>query len=104
VSEHDTLATMARHWRRTGVLICPHTAVARAASLTSDDPLPAPVVTLATAHPAKFPETVARATGQHPPLPERQADLFARAENVDVLANDLAAVKAYIRERSRAWR
>jgi threonine synthase len=62
-----------------------------------------PLVTLATAHPAKFPATVERATGVRPALPARCADLFARKETFCSLAAEPEAVKRFIRERSRAW-
>ncbi len=52
-----------------------------------------PVVTMATAHPAKFPDAVERATGVRPQLPAHLADLFERPERTDVVANDLAAVE-----------
>jgi threonine synthase len=55
------------------------------------------VVCLSTAHPAKFPDAVEKATGIRPELPERLADLFDRPERYDVLGNDLGAVKAHIR-------
>jgi threonine synthase len=56
---------------------------------------------MATAHPAKFPEIVERATGVHPPLPAHLADLFARSERVSVLPNDLAAVETQVRALAR---
>ena len=55
-----------------------------------------PMVRVATAHPAKFPDAVEQATGIRPPLPERLADLFEREERFDVLPNDLAAVRAHV--------
>ncbi len=54
------------------------------------------MVTLATAHPAKFGAAVAEATGEQPALPPRMADLLAREERYTVLPNDLAAVRAHI--------
>ncbi len=87
--------------------MCPHTAVAIAAAGNEFDEdqakLDLPLVTLATAHPAKFPETVERATGVRPELPAKCADLFQRSEKFDSLPADAEAVKQYIRERSRAW-
>ena len=59
-----------------------------------------PMVTLATAHPAKFPDAVERATGLRPGLPERMADLFERPERMTEVANDLGALEALIRERT----
>jgi len=61
-----------------------------------------PVVTLATAHPAKFRDAVERATGSRPLLPLRVGDLFDREERYEVLPNDLGAVQAYIAERATA--
>ena len=55
-----------------------------------------PVVCLATAHPAKFPDAVERATGVRPPLPAHLADLDERPERYDVLPADLATVRDHI--------
>src|SRR5687768_11743908 len=84
----------------TGQIIDPHTAIglhaARAAALPAD----VPVVTLATAHPAKFPNAVERATGQRPPLPSRVGDLFEREERCTELPGDYAAIAAYVAEHA----
>jgi threonine synthase len=56
------------------------------------------MVTLATAHPAKFPAAVEEASGIHPPLPARMADLYERDERVTRIDNDLAALEAHIRK------
>jgi len=58
-----------------------------------------PLVSIATAHPAKFPEAVEEATGVHPELPAHLADLAERIERFDVLDNDIEAVKIYVSER-----
>ena len=63
-----------------------------------------PVVALSTAHPAKFPDAVERATGIRPALPPHMADLMERQESFTVLPNDQAAVERFIRERARAVR
>ena len=100
VDEDETLATIAEVFKQSGVLIDPHTAVGlHAARACQRDPA-TPIVVLATAHPAKFPAAVARATGVEPELPEALADLMEREERYDVLANDLAAVESYIRDRA----
>jgi threonine synthase len=57
------------------------------------------MVTLATAHPAKFPAAVEAATGLHPPLPKRMADLYQRPERVTEVGNDLTRIETLIRER-----
>jgi threonine synthase len=86
-------ATYARH----GVLIDPHTAVGLgAAQLCRRDP-DIPMVALATAHPAKFPDAVERATGIRPQLPAHLADLLDRKERFATLPNDLGEVQAFVR-------
>lgn len=98
VDDAETLRTMA--WPIYPA--CPHTAVALWAR-TKVPPLMGPVVTLATAHPAKFPDAVEKATGARPALPPQHAELFQREEKYDTAPADAEAVKAMIRERSRAW-
>ena len=105
VTDEETVVAMrSRFDDGRGYLACPHTAVALRAASKLETPLPAPLVTLATAHPAKFPDTVKDAVGMRPNLPAKCADLFSRAEKIDALPNDAGAVKALIRERSRAWK
>ena len=55
-------------------------------------------VSLATAHPAKFPDAVEEASGIRPPLPSALADLHDRPERITVLRNDLAQVESFVRE------
>ncbi|HEX4297949.1 MAG TPA: threonine synthase, partial [Devosia sp.] len=100
-SEAETSATIAQTFRQSGYLLDPHTAVgvAVAAGLELGT---APVVLLATAQPAKFPDAVTAATGVEPPLPAWLSDLYERPERYDVLANDQGVIEAYIRARSRA--
>jgi len=98
VDDDETLATMERFYRETGRLIDPHTAVGLAAAVagaTAD----IPTVVLSTAHAAKFPDAVARATGIAAPLPGRLKDLYDRTERMSVLPNDAAAVRSYIEAR-----
>jgi threonine synthase len=99
--EVQTSATIARVLKESGYLLDPHTAVGIAVGEGLDLGA-APIVTLATAHPAKFPAAVKAATGIEPPLPAWLSDLHERAERYDVQANDQAAIERYIAERSRA--
>ena len=92
----ETLAVMGALYRDAGVLVDPHTAVGLAAARRAADVPGAPVVTLATAHPAKFHDAVMRATGVHPALPAHLADLLDRPERTRTVANDLAAVQALV--------
>lgn len=94
-TDDDTLATIKRVHADTGMLIDPHTAIGVAAAEACKEP-GTPVITLATAHPAKFPDAVERATGVRPPLPEHVADLFERPERTVSLPNDLRAVEDFV--------
>ena len=103
VSEDDTLREIARTWDQSQIVLDPHTAVGSAAARRALARDPAvPVIVAATAHPAKFPDAVAKATGLHPPLPAHLADLLQRPERFDVLANDVEIVERYIRDRARS--
>jgi len=94
-SEQETLDTMRRLNAHTGEILCPHTAVA--VKVAAEQPASAiPMVALATAHPAKFPDAVESAIGIRPPLPNRMADLYDRSERVQPVANDLAALEGII--------
>jgi threonine synthase len=96
-SEAETSATITRTLAQTGELLCPHSAVG--VKVAEENLGAAPMVTLATAHPAKFPDAVKAATGVHPSLPPRMADLFDRPERMTRVPDDLAAIKSLIRER-----
>jgi threonine synthase len=98
-----TLAEIARIHRLTGMVLDPHTATgtAAAAMLTGLDADDHPVITLGTAHPAKFPDAVERAIGRRPSLPAHLADLFERPERTNSVANDLAAVQALVEQLTR---
>ena len=96
-SEDETRATIAATARATGVVLCPHSAVG--VKVAAEHLGANPMVTLATAHPAKFPDAVEAATGARPPLPARLADLFDRPERAASLPNESAALKTFIRER-----
>lgn len=95
--EAATLATIETALARTGELLCPHSAVG--VDVAERHLGETPMVTLATAHPAKFPDAVEKASGIRPPLPPRMADLYDRTERVTQVPNDLAALQAIIRER-----
>ena len=81
-------------------VLCPHSAIAAEVGRKKHrlDPL-TPMISLATAHPGKFPDAVEQATGIRPPLPNRMADLYERSERVTRVPNDLAAIEDIIHER-----
>jgi threonine synthase len=96
ISDAETLATMRDMHSRHGRLVDPHTAVGLAAASRSSAADGVPTVVLATAHPAKFPETVARATGVVPPLPQRLEQSYLGPERYSVLPNDARCLRAFI--------
>jgi threonine synthase len=101
VDDAGTLAEIRRVDQATGELVDPHTAIGIRAAIAKRNGGAAPMVALATAHPAKFPDAVERATGRRPALPAHLADLDRRAERLTTLPNDLAAVQAFVRGRAR---
>ena len=106
VPEPDVIDEIARTHAATGVVLDPHSAIGVRAGrrLLERDPA-TPVVALATAHPAKFPDAVAQATrGPRPALPPHLADLMDRPERMTHVAADQAAIESLIRERSRVTR
>jgi threonine synthase len=101
--EPECAAEMARVHRDCGYLIDPHTAVAvNAARRAQASDHSTAMIALSTAHPAKFPDAVMRATGVHPGLPPHLADLMSRKERFAVLPNDEGAVERFIGERVKA--
>lgn len=97
VSEDETLATIKSTLASSGELLCPHSAVGVMVGEAQRDPA-TPMITLATAHPAKFPAAVEEASGVHPPLPSRMSDLYERSERMTRVANDLGVLQSHIKE------
>ena len=104
IDDAGTLAEIGATYKRTGMLVDPHTAIGIAAARAhagGENDHGAPMVTLATAHPAKFADAVERATGIRPKLPPALAAIMEKRERVTVLPNDIAAVARFVRERAR---
>jgi threonine synthase len=87
-------------WDNAGELLDPHTAIGLHAALAAGIDPAVPVVTLATAHPAKFRDAVERATGHRPSLPARIGDLFEREERLTELPGDYNAVAEFVAARA----
>lgn len=102
VSDEETLAQIRALDRETGLLVDPHSATAFAALRAESGLAGVPCVVLCTAHPAKFPEAVEKATGRRPPPPPRLAAVMSAPERFATLPNDAAALKAYLRGRAAA--
>ncbi len=93
-SEVETSAMMAKAWAGMGELLDPHSAVGLHVALQHK--LKSPLITLATAHPAKFPDAVHNATGQNARLPSRLSHLLTAPESFTIVPNSVAAVKEFI--------
>jgi threonine synthase len=104
LDDEGTLKAIADCRQRFGETLDPHTAVGYAVAEQHRRDGAVPMVLLSTAHPAKFPDAVQKATGERPALPPRLADLLERTERVDGLGNDAAALKSLIDERMAALR
>jgi len=94
--DNQTKAMIARFLAETGELLDPHSAIGVAAAQAAGRHPDHPVISLATAHPAKFPDAVKAASGQHPELPAHMSDLLDRDEKTDVIDNDLDKVREHI--------
>lgn len=105
VSEAQTTAEIARTYAASGYILDPHTAVGVAAARrrAAHDPT-TPMVTLGTAHPAKFPDAIERAIGLRPQLPRHLADLRQRREAFAIVANDQAEIERFVLDRARGVR
>lgn len=96
-SEDETQETIRRTLAHTGQVVCPHTAVGLKVAADMPATPTVPMITLATAHPAKFPNAVQDACGVDPALPPHMADLGSLPERVAQLPNNLSAIQNHIR-------
>lgn len=103
VSDEQTCAQILATFNECEYLLDPHSAIGVAAALQAVEQgaevvaADVPVITLATAHPAKFPDAIAKSgLGQAVHLPAHLQDLFEREERLQVLPNDLAAVQSFM--------
>lgn len=99
-SEAETKATIKSGFAATGEVLCPHSAVG--VKVANEHLSETPMITLATAHPAKFPEAVEKAAGVHPSLPAHMNDLMDRAENMCKVPNQLPLLETLIKDRIAA--
>lgn len=101
LDDPGTLEAMKALYRSTGELIDPHSAIGIHAAMQCRTDRETPIVALGTAHPAKFPDAVQRATGLRPELPGFLADLYDRPERMSDLPNNLRAVQDYVLSHRR---
>ncbi len=102
VNDETTCQVIASVFKTTGELLDPHTAIGVQAARECRLNKKVPMVTLATAHPAKFSDAVLKAGLETPPLPEHLRDLFSREEKYSVVANELSAVTDFVASHCRA--
>ena len=96
-TEKETSMIIKGMFEVTGEVLCPHTAVG--VKVANENLSRTPMITLATAHPAKFPDAVEASVGKRPVLPSWLADLFDRSERLTEMPNDLQLMKTLVRER-----
>lgn len=101
-SDSDTLSMIRACYEATGIVIDPHTAVGLFAAQNRHGDPSVPLVALACAHPAKFPDAVEKATGRRPPLPDFLESLYEKAEFSYSLPNDVSKLAQFVRQNSRA--
>ncbi|MEQ9693759.1 threonine synthase [Shimia sp. SDUM112013] len=99
-SEDETVATIQWGFAHTGEVLCPHSACG--VKVANENLNETPMITLATAHPAKFPDAVEAAIGQRPGLPPHMQDMMDKPERVTKVPNDLEHLKALIKDRIAA--
>jgi len=103
VDDAQTCQQIASTWNNCGYLLDPHSAIGVKAALESGLASHIPVVTLATAHPAKFPQAIQSAgLSEEPRLPSHLSDLFERPERFEVLDNELSTVHAFMADNINA--
>jgi threonine synthase len=100
IDEHETEMTIRNLHAEAGVVIDPHTAVGLAAA--RQESVGTPMIVLSTAHPAKFPQAIERATGRAPDQPERLKAKLGREERLTVLPNDAKMIASFIADHARA--
>ncbi|MGO1120238.1 threonine synthase [Rhodovibrionaceae bacterium A322] len=99
LDDRETLSEISQRFAETSELLDPHSAVGTASAEAQTRDPATPMISLATAHPAKFPDAVEKATGRRPGLPDRLADLFEREERYKVMENDLTQLQNEVREQ-----
>lgn len=89
-------------YKETGYLLDTHSAIGIGAARARRWDASVPMIALATAHPAKFPDAVKAASGVHPHLPDFLSDLYEREERSVSLDNNFDAIKGYIKDTLKA--
>lgn len=101
LSDEQTLAAIRHYHDTAGILLDPHAVISVVAAQEKQADARTPLVCMATAHPAKFPDTVKKASGLHPVLPVHLQDLFDRPESFEVMNSNLDDLKAFILSHRR---
>lgn len=96
LGDDEVLEVITSTFNNTEYLLDPHTAIGVQAARKTRRNRTTPMICLATAHPAKFPEAIQKAGCQDPALPHHMQDLFDRAERYEVLDNDMSQVHSFI--------
>ena len=99
LSNDDTLKAIKKWYDKTGEIFDPHSVIGVEAGFAMKTD--SPVICMATAHPAKFPDATQKAIGITAPLPKHMEGLFDKTERYDIMDNDYDAITAYVIARQR---
>jgi threonine synthase len=99
IDDEQTKAVIRSTFKNTGELLDPHTAVGLAAGIANHEHSTSALVSIATAHAAKFPAAVEDATGVIPALPESLAGLHEREERYTVMPNNVDTLREHMKDQ-----
>src|SRR5262245_41796250 len=104
VAEAEVGQCIRRVKAESGYLLDPHSACAVVAArrMQTSQTQHIPQIALATAHPAKFPDSLEAITGERPALPDRLSALMSEPERITTLPNDLGAVERCVEKCANA--
>jgi threonine synthase len=99
VDEADVAETIGTFHKDFGYVLDPHTAVGVKAALQFKT-VGVPMVCLATAHPAKFSEVVARATGCPPPVPESLQGIMEKESRCKIMGANKQDIQQFLSDHA----
>ena len=100
ITEKQTIDTIKEIYQKYNIIVDPHTAVGIAAGKKINK-TKKPIVYISTAHPSKFPDTVKKAIGIEPPLPNRHRSLYKKKENYEIIDLNYNNIKKYLLKKSK---
>ena len=97
MNETEVLNVIKEIYEKYEIILDPHSAIGFGALKKVE--LEGSNVVLATAHPCKFPEAIARSVNVKPSLPKELKYILEEKENYDIISSDLRKIKEYIKSK-----